>query len=279
MWGVEGGVNEAGVAVGNERITTTLDPRLLPDALTGMDLVRLALERGGSATEALEVIVDLLGRYGQGGSCEADRHAPYWSSFLIADGQRAYKLETSGRAYEYEAINSVGAISNRTTIASFDAEHRHPRQPVETLVDPRLACSLAVIGHRPVTLDAVQPWQRSHDAHPDAPGWSVCMHVTDKGHEQCTTAAFVAELPASATKVRQRSRMWVTLGSPCVSVAIPLIVGEEPFGEPPRWERFAQLTAAHRDAMDELQTWLRAELPTPEQAWSEVTAVLYRLGL
>lgn len=28
----------------------------------------------------------------------------------------------------------TSAVSNRTTIASFDAEHRHPRPPVATLV-------------------------------------------------------------------------------------------------------------------------------------------------
>ncbi|MEJ7584636.1 MAG: hypothetical protein WKF43_11250 [Acidimicrobiales bacterium] len=37
------------------------------------------------------------------------------------------------------------AISNRTTIAAFDQSHRHPAQPVERLVDPRLGASRAVL--------------------------------------------------------------------------------------------------------------------------------------
>src|SRR3954453_17652503 len=49
MWGVEHGVNVAGVAAGNATIYTTLDPRDAPKGLTGMDLVRLALERAVSA--------------------------------------------------------------------------------------------------------------------------------------------------------------------------------------------------------------------------------------
>lgn len=278
MWGVEGGVNEAGVAVGNERITTTLDPRSFPDALTGMDLVRLALERSANASDAVGVIGELLERHGQGGSGEADRHAPYWSSFLIADGTRAYRLDTSGREWAVEEVVEVGAISNRTSIEPFDAQHRHPRQPVDTLVNPRLACSAIALTHRPVSIDALRAWQRDHHAHPDAPGWSVCMHVTDVGHAQQTTAAFIAELSTSARKVRDRSRMWVTLGSPCVSLSVPTTVGE-PLGNVPRWERFAALGPEHRNDLDELQAWLDAALPPADEAWREVTALLDRLGL
>lgn len=278
MWGVEGGINEAGIAIGNERITTTLDPRLLPDALTGMDLVRLALERADAASAAVEIIVDLIGAYGQGGSGEADRHVPYWSSFLIADGKRAYKLETSGRAWACEEIKRAGAISNRTTIESFDTEHRHPRQPVLTLVDPRLSCSAEVLTQQPVTLRALTAWQRSHTHHVDAPGWSVCMHVNERGHEQRTTAAFIAELPHEAMKVRQRARMWATLGSPCCSLQVPVTVGEA-LGRVPRVERFARLLPHHRGALDELEAWLAAELPPAAEAWTQVDVLLDALGI
>ncbi len=205
MWGVEHGVNVAGVAAGNATIYTTLDPRGAPDGLTGMDLVRLALERGSTAPEAVDVITSLLGRHGQGGYRHEGVDRPYWSSFLVADPLHAFVIETSGSESAVEPVERTRATSNRTTIPAFDAAHRNPRQPVERLVDGRLAASNAVLAHEPVTVETLKAHLRSHVGGDD--GYTVCMHVPEV---EVTAASMIAELPIDGPP-----RAWFLIGSPC----------------------------------------------------------------
>ncbi|MEO6318551.1 MAG: hypothetical protein ABIP36_07200 [Acidimicrobiales bacterium] len=207
-WGLEHGVNTAGVAAGNATIYTTLDPRPFPDALTGMDLVRLALERSATATAAVATIRHLLATAGQGGSCHEGSRRPSWSSFLVADATSAFVVETSGADCAVEAVDRVRATSNRTTIAAFDAEHRHPAQPVADLVDPRLRASRAVVGSEPVTVRSLQRHLASHDGGED--GWTICMHVEGPEHWEATTSSMVAELPVDGPPIAH-----VLVGSPC----------------------------------------------------------------
>jgi hypothetical protein len=271
LWGVEHGVNEAGVAIGNEAIYTTLDPRTVPPALTGMDLVRLGLQRATTARAALEVMVGLLERHGQGGSGHVSEDRPYWSSFLVADPAEAWVLETSGTAWAAEWIGDTRAISNRTTIAAFDAEHRHPGQPVETLVDPRLEASRAVLAAEPVDVDDLKTHLRSHVG---KDGYTLCMHVPDV---EATTAALIAELPSGP-----RPRVHVLLGSPCNSVFVPLFVGRA-LGEPVAWERFAALGPQHRGALEVLERGLLADASDDDdwaaEAWGRVDRSLAGLGV
>lgn len=209
-WGAEHGVNEAGVAIGNTTVYTTLDPRGAPVGLTGMDLVRLALERCTTAGAAVELITGFIERYGQGGSGHdpalVPNGRPYWNAFLVADPTTAFTIDTSGREWAVEPVVDVRAISNRTSIPAFDAAHRHPRQPVDRLVDPRWHASQRALAARPVTVDGLQLHLRSHDSCGE-PGWSVCMHADDI---EATTASMIAALPVDG-----RPRIWALTGSPC----------------------------------------------------------------
>ncbi|XP_078726953.1 secernin-3 isoform X1 [Lampetra fluviatilis] len=119
MWGAEMGANDRGVCVGNEAVWTN-EPIDDKEALLGMDLVRLALERGGTAREALDVITSLLARYGQGGNCmESTSSFTYHNSFLIADRSEAWVLETAGEYWAAEQVTEgTRNISNGLSIGS-----------------------------------------------------------------------------------------------------------------------------------------------------------------
>jgi hypothetical protein len=289
-WGLEHGVNEHRVAIGNERIFTVDDPRAAPPALTGMDLVRLGLERAATADEALDVMTGLLEEHGQGGRCAEHDDDPYWSSFLITDPHGAWILETSGRRWAARPVHGGAAISNRVTIGLV-ATRACVAMGAASLTPADLVGTLRHHGHRPWGVpggDASVVDPPPHGMPEGADGASVCWHVRDV---MSTTSAIVAELPASTAAP---VRAWVALGSPCASVFVPL----DPFGpdgpsgvamlaEPTTWRRFAALRDRAESADDAL-VGIRAVLAplerdlwnaAPGDAWPRVDAALTSLGV
>jgi len=124
IWGAEMGFNEYGVNIGNEAVFTR-EKMNGSDALTGMDLLRLALERTATAKAALHLIIDLIAQYGQGGNCGYDHKFYYHNSFLIADRYCAYVLETAGKYYAVKVVEDYYAISNCLSIGE-DYSFVHP---------------------------------------------------------------------------------------------------------------------------------------------------------
>ncbi|CAN9510814.1 unnamed protein product [Ophioblennius macclurei] len=125
MWGAEMGANEHGVCIGNEAVWTRF-PLVPGEGLLGMDLVRLGLERGDNAWEALKVITCLLEQHGQGGQCREDPEPfSYHNTFLLVDRSEAWVLETAGRLWAAQKVSEgVKNISNQLTISTqICAEH------------------------------------------------------------------------------------------------------------------------------------------------------------
>ena len=92
--------------------------------LIGMDMVRLALERCKTSKEALMCIIKLLEEYGQGGNCGYEKQFTYHNSFLIADSNSAWVLETAGIYWAAQEVKDVRSISNCLSIGrDFDLCH------------------------------------------------------------------------------------------------------------------------------------------------------------
>ncbi len=117
IWGAEMGANEHGVVIGNEAVFTRVPQEKAP-ALTGMDLLRLALERAQTAREALTVITTLLQSYGQGGNCGFAHPMFYHNSFLIGDRREGWVLETAGREWAAQKVDGIRSISNAISIGN-----------------------------------------------------------------------------------------------------------------------------------------------------------------
>ena len=250
IWGAEMGANEHGVVIGNEAV----HPRALPQrqrALIGMDLLRLGLERGATAAEAVDVITGLLETHGQGGSCGHMAARFYDNSFIIADKDEIYVLETIGRRWAVERAGATRAISNTYTIAtptsaSADLEEFARAQgwwsantfdfaaAVTSLENPGLAGAQARCGRSTLRLGReagrLDPARmmaalRDHGAdglgstwHPaDITGPTVCMHAADGTRRGQSVGSMVSDLRASG------ALHWVTgTSAPCTSVFKPV---------------------------------------------------------
>lgn len=124
MWGAEIGANEHGVVIGNEAVFSKISAEK-QKKLLGMDMLRIALERSNSAQNAMEIIIQHLTDFGQGGQCGfEDKKLAYHNSYIIADSSEAWVLETVAHLWVAKKINDYYAISNGYTIGEeFDLSH------------------------------------------------------------------------------------------------------------------------------------------------------------
>ncbi len=115
IWGAEMGANQHGVVIGNEAIFSKVPASKKP-GLIGMDFLRLALERASTALESVKVITQLLETYGQSGNCGFTHPLYYHNSYLIADSNEAWVLETVDQHWAAQKVKDFCSISNGLSI-------------------------------------------------------------------------------------------------------------------------------------------------------------------
>ncbi len=297
IWGAEMGTNQYGVTIGNEAVFTRAG--YAKTGLTGMDLVRLALERAATAAEAVQTIVALVEEFGQGGGCGLEHPSfTYHNSFIVADPRTAFVLETAGRRHAVEEVRGARSISNGLTIAGFAERYS---DTIRTRVS---ACKLRQrrtqeMAHRADDLADLMRILRDHGADRATPKYSwvngglgaPCVHAGGLVAASQTTGSWVADLRKGAI------RHWVTgTAAPCtslfkpVSVERPLELGPRPSeraDEESLWWRHERL---HRSVMrdpaplgdrfraerDEIETAWLADPPDSSAAFDEADRLLAR---
>ena len=242
MWGLEHGVNEHGVAIGNEKVWTVDDPRArrrhcwawtsCASGSSGKDRRGCARRRGGVARGPR------ARRLERGGHDE-----PYWSSFLVVDGRGGWcwrrragrgspsRLVTGLRSQPAHPVDRLGPVivrrgarrrlgrapgTRRTDGHRRPPPGRHPgmRGPRDPLTPAEAVATLATTGPDRGALRRTGGAGAAASAGRGADRWSgvtVCMHV--RGY-QCTTASMV-DLPASDDAPPRCGPRWVRRAPPC----------------------------------------------------------------
>ncbi|HXK23377.1 MAG TPA: hypothetical protein VMS55_11950 [Myxococcota bacterium] len=304
VWGYEHGVNAYGVAIGNHTVFSN-EPLEEEPGLIGMDLVRLGLERGRNARHALDVIVGLIEAHGQGGSALAPDAAGYHNSFLIADPETAWILETSNRRHaarrvvagscsNHYALGSDWEIGSRdlesfarasgwwTSSEKLDvaAAFRNPHVPPRISEGRQRATREWLARERGKhDVASFQRLLRDHGA--GGPIWTgrgatqdeerfftVCAHSAPI-HE--TSASLVAELPAERGVPWP---VWISYATPCSGIFLPVYLdGALPDrhardDEHGAWHAFARLQAAVARDPERHTPEVRARF-APLEAWIE----------
>ena len=281
IWGFEHGVNEYGVAIGNEAVFSKEEVED-SNGLLGMDMLRLSLERGKSSYECLHIVIDLLERFGQGG-VPSRLKTKYHNSFIFADKNEAWILETSNRFWITKKIKDVASISNIYSIeyewdevspglidyafskgwTSSKDDFNFSKSFMGTnqnLIGGQMRCaqSSRILQSKKgnITLKDLMVLLRDHYENTDfKPRWapnsgiyqSICMHASDYDSYQ-TAASTVIELGDPVSDFIY----WNSFSRPCTSIFQPVFnthfdyeqnhIGTEKYSSNSKWWEFEKLS-------------------------------------
>jgi secernin len=252
MWGAEIGSNEHGVTIGNEAVWTKLP--MEKTGLTGMDLLRLALERTTTAREALDLITWFLKKHGQGGACGyRNKKFRYHNSFLIADPTQAWVLETAGEVWAAEKVRSIRTISNLLSIGkefdlisddaysmarsrgwcksandfSFAQAFGEPKYSALSGGAQRTACTLRSLKNREGSLERKDFFEALREHAGDAPegGWRMTMPCAHASWWPTRAAGQTTSSMVSRLHQSQKNHWLTGTSSPCLSLFKPVTLG------------------------------------------------------
>jgi dipeptidase len=259
-WGYEHGFNEHQVVIGNEGLSSRIESST-PELL-GMEVLRLGLERGRTAAEAVEVMTDAITRFGQGVFEGVPAAGRYDNGYLVADPHEAYVIETAGHHWAVQRVERTMGISNVYTIRAgwdrlspgaqayatqqgwwqadgkrfnFGDAFMHERYRSESAApDRRKARSCAVLAQYAGKLDARTMMALLSDhSNGDVPDEAfradiqnaracLCLHYREWNEQVSNTAASLV-----ADLCADGSRLpvyWCSFYSPCLGLFFPVFI-------------------------------------------------------
>lgn len=261
MWGAEMGLNEKGVAAGNEAIFS--HPKNRRESLLGMDLLRLGLEKGDDARSVVDTMILYSETYGQGGSNDQFKGEYYDNLFLVADFKEAFELTLVGKEYSLKKVHSHDSISNKIPILT--AEERRELKKSSNFSykedyiytkfgrgKERSRFSSEALQDRSnaLRLQDIFRLLRHHEGgwpHPrEGSNRDVCMHAGPLSRRFQTVNSMVVEL------TENRSVAWSTFSSnPCISLYKPVLFsGERVLGLNYGSDYWVRSEAIHRNYVD-----------------------------
>lgn len=263
--GYEHGFNEHQVVIGNEALPSRL-PEASGPKLVGMEVLRLALERSKSASQAVNVITGLVSEFGQGKFANDAGVRTYDNIFMIADPVSAYVVECVGHDWAVKQVDGVTTISNvgQIGVGGYAADSVSPGTKslatrlglfemgfgdsfgfASAFADingsasgiARQCRSDAMLGGGTGRLDVRSMMQVLTD-HSDgenpaedpvidvAGDVSICLHRRTGDTSGASTASLIADLCATGERLPV---YWTGMYSPCMTVFMPMFIeGEIP---------------------------------------------------
>ena len=255
--GYEHGFNEHQVVIGNEALPSKLKEAKTPK-LVGMEILRIGLERSRSAEEAVDVITDIVSKFGQGKFVNSDGVRTYDNIYLIADPISAYVVECVGHEWAVSQVRNLRSISNVSQIGD-DGERVSPGAQLQAVDqglfnsgiesqfsfsrvfgDPKDSASgikrqcrsesMLSRGYGKLDVRSMMEVLSDHSDCEDSEELpvldikgdvSICLHRTSGEVMGSSTASLIADLCATGERLPV---YWTGMYSPCMTVFMPMFI-------------------------------------------------------